>query len=138
MCIEKASGRTRVRLSFPFQKLRLATLEAAGSGTHVPQEHLHLANGQKAREVVPTRHPTPGPLCCLSGRSARHVQLLLLAFGGLPAGGQLPVDQAESAEDEEHASPPQDFLALSIQHKAQEGLRDRDRGEVTATSARRT
>lgn len=107
-----------MRLSFPFQKLRRATLEPAGSGAHFPQEHLHLANGQKAREVVPTCHPAPGPLCCLSGGFPRHLLLLLLAFGGgLPTGGQLPVDQAESAEDEEHASPPQDLLALSIQHK---------------------
>lgn len=108
-------------LSFPFQKLRLATLEPAGSGAYFPQEHLHMADGQKAREVVPTGHPAPGPLCCLSGGSPWHLLLLLLAFGGLSAGGQLPVDQAESAEDEEHASPPQDLLALSIQHKAQEG-----------------
>lgn len=35
------------------------------------------------------------------------------------------MDEDESAEDEEHASPPQHLLALSVQHKAQGGLRDR-------------
>lgn len=31
------------------------------------------------------------------------------------------MDEDESAEDEECSSPPQDLLALSIQHKTQEG-----------------
>lgn len=31
------------------------------------------------------------------------------------------MDEDESAEDEERSSPPQDLLALSIQHKTQEG-----------------
>lgn len=47
------------------------------------------------------------------------VPLLLLEWKGFP------VDEDESAEDEEHASPPQHLLALSVQHKAQGGLRDR-------------
>lgn len=32
--------------------------------------------------------------------------------------------EEESAEDEERSAPPQDLLALSVQHEAQEGLRD--------------
>ena len=40
------------------------------------------------------------------------------------------MDEGESAEDEEHSSPPQDLLALSVQHKTQEGLQDRDSCEV--------
>lgn len=41
---------------------------------------------------------------------------LLLAL--LPVRWELPVDQGEPTEDEEHPSPPQDLLALSIQHVA--------------------
>lgn len=40
------------------------------------------------------------------------------------------MDEDESAEDEECSSPPQDLLALSIQHKTQEGLQDRDSCEA--------
>lgn len=40
------------------------------------------------------------------------------------------MDEDESAEDEERPSPPQDLLALSIQHKTQEGLQDRDSCEA--------
>lgn len=46
--MEKASGRTRVHLSFPFQKLWLASLKAAGSDAYFPQEHPPLVDGQKA------------------------------------------------------------------------------------------
>lgn len=44
------------------------------------------------------------------------------------------MDQGEAAEDEEYSSPPQDLLALSIQHKAQEGLQDRDSCKARQTS----
>lgn len=42
--------------------------------------------------------------------------------------------QDEPTEDEEHASPPQDLLALAVQQKTQEGLRDRDSGEARRRS----
>lgn len=51
--------------------------------------------------------------------------LLLLVGKGLPEGREVPVHEDESAEDEERSAPPQDLLALSVQHEAQEGLRDK-------------
>lgn len=59
--------------------------------------------------------------------------LPLLVRKGLPGRWELPVDQGESAEDEEHSAPPQDLLALSVQHKTQEGLWDRDSCEAGRT-----
>lgn len=43
---------------------------------------------------------------------------LSLLLACLPGGWECPVDQGEPTEDEEHPSPPQDLLALSIQHVA--------------------
>lgn len=63
--------------------------------------------------------------------------LPLLVRKGLPGRWELPVDQGESAEDEEHSAPPQDLLALSVQHKTQEGLWGRDSCEAGRTHARR-
>lgn len=61
--------------------------------------------------------------------------LPLLVRKGLPGRWELPVDQGESTEDEEHSTPPQDLLALSVQHKTQEGLWDRDSCEAGWTRA---
>lgn len=61
--------------------------------------------------------------------------LPLLVWKGLSGRWELPVDQGESTEDEEHSTPPQDLLALSIQDKTQEGLWDRDSCEAGWTRA---
>lgn len=50
---------------------------------------------------------------------------LSLLLACLPGGWECPVDQGEPTEDEEHPSPPQDLLALSVQHVAQDGLWER-------------
>lgn len=75
------------------------------------------------REAVPTHQPElePEPPSLSCQLAPGPAPLLLLVREGLP------VDEDESAEDEEHASPPQHLPALSVQHKAQGGLRDRQR-----------
>lgn len=60
----------------------------------------------------------------------RRATLLLLEGTGLPDWRESPVGQGQSAEDEERAAPPQDLLALSVQHEPQEGLQGRDGGEA--------
>lgn len=64
---------------------------------------------------APRASPSPSRHRCLSSWPPGQVPLLLLARK------ILPVDEGESAEDEEHAAPPQRLLALSVQHKAQGG-----------------
>lgn len=68
--------------------------------------------------------------CVLPARPPRHTMLLLLEGMGLPDWWESPVGQGQSAEDEQHATPPQDRLALSVQHEAQEGLPGRDDSEA--------
>lgn len=56
--------------------------------------------------------------------------LLLLEGTSLLNWRESPVGQGQSTEDEEHAAPPQDLLALSVQHEPQEGLQGRDGSEA--------
>lgn len=85
--------------------------------------HPHITLGRR-----PLRQPEP-PSLFPAGPPSRRT-LLLLVWKGLPGWRQVPMDEDESAEDEECSSPPQDLLALSIQHKTQEGLQDRDSCEA--------
>lgn len=88
---------------------------------------LPLADGQKAAQLGRPRTQSHMPsqgwatIVISPASPSSQVVLLLLVWKGLPDGRKLPVDQGESAENEEHSSPPQDLLALSIQHIAQEG-----------------
>lgn len=75
-------------------------------------------------------HRQPEPPSLFPAGPPRRLTLLLLVWKGLPERREVPMDEDESAEDEERSSPPQDLLALSIQHKTQEGLRDRDSSEA--------
>lgn len=95
----------------------LGTLRAAGSQAwpeRPASSHSWWSEGCAVR--LPWALLSPSWLV----RGAR-VALLLLAWWRLPGGRQPPVDEREPAQDEEDSSPPQDLLALSIQHVAQEG-----------------
>lgn len=102
---------------FSSQKPWLAALKVRGPFPSGASPSGRWSGGctQTTWEAVPTH------LATLSRWVVGPLLLLLLVCRGLLTGWQLPVDQAEAVEDEEHASPPQDLLALSIQHKAQEG-----------------
>lgn len=79
-------------------------LTVKGYSPRLPQEAVLIANPRLGITVISTFGLSNG------------LWSLLLAC--LPGGWELPVDQGEPTEDEEHPSPPQDLLALSIQHVA--------------------
>lgn len=85
---------------------------------HLPvadSQGLHSQAVPRSSSYLPT-HAWLGVMVIFTvGLSTRLLSLLLAC---LPGGWKLPVDQGEPTEDEEHPSPPQDLLALSIQHVA--------------------
>lgn len=94
------------RACFPSQKLELPPKAACQRPASVGSISLHPQS--TLGRVLPARPP-------------RHAMLLLLEGTGLPDWRESPVGQGQSAEDEERAAPPQDLLALSVQHEPQEG-----------------
>lgn len=85
----------------------------AWSGTSLWLTGLH---SQAALEAVLLADPWLGIMVIFTVDLFNRLSSLLLAL--LPIRWELPVDQGEPTEDEEHPSPPQDLLALSIQHVA--------------------
>lgn len=106
-------------LSSPYRSFNLPGCEVVRSQWLV--QHLSVAdsqglNSQAAPEAVPLVNPWLSIMVIFTVGLSNQLSSLLLAL--LPGGWKLPVDQGEPTEDEEHPSPPQDLLALSIQHVA--------------------
>lgn len=87
----------------------------------VRRPHTQVARSSSTGHTHPWQDPSvtsPPPVSSAECQAGS----LLLVWDGLPDRWELPVEQGEPAEDEEHASPPQHFLALAVQRVAQQGL----------------
>lgn len=85
---------------------------------HLPAADSQGLRSQAAPEAVLLANPWLGLMAVFTVGLSNHCRLSSLLLACLPGGWKLPVDQGEPTEDEEHPSPPQELLALSIQHVA--------------------